>query len=130
MVFPAQTVIAESLEDAAFGYGVAALATSGNPLKFGFQFLQMGNAQPYFMQLGYGYLIRLFAGTVRVLAEFDQIADCGHRQTEIPAMLDEAKSIKLRRLVATLIALGSKRRFQKAFLFIISDGRNLDAGSL
>lgn len=34
MVIPVQTMIAEGLEEVAFGYGVAALATSGDLARF------------------------------------------------------------------------------------------------
>ena len=69
------------------------------------------------------------AGLVRIVLQGQKCADGVDLESEFARVADEREPAHVACLVATTIAIGARRRRQKADLFVIADGRNLHAAA-
>ncbi len=96
--------------------------------KFAFQLFQMGNPPPDGGKLFDGDPVGILARAIGMFAQLQEFANCRHRQPEVPGMLDEAEPVEVGLTIPSLVALTAHGGGKQAFLFIIPDRRDLDAG--
>lgn len=127
VVGAAEVVVAEDFENAAIG-DAAAGAFVDHAVEFGLEFAQQADAAPYVFAVATGDGVDLGAGAVAFGREVDEFADLLDGETELAGVADEMQALAIGPGVTALAAGGTGAGHQQAFLLVITQSLDVDAG--
>ena len=125
----AKIVIAQLLYDAAFRHSPVARCFD-DPAQLSLEELEPGDLSVYGSEMFCGEHIGPIAGTLRLIRQAQQRADCLYRKTELARVLDKGQPPDGIRSVEPPITLGTRGLWKKADLLIEANRRGLHGGGL
>jgi hypothetical protein len=120
-------MIAENLDDAAFGY-LAVAAVLDHALKLPFQREQSRDPAFDILKLSASDHIGGFTGLARIVCQGEQVSNRLQRKSKLPAVPDECEPINVAPVVPTLIPRRTRRLRHQSYPPVVADGLYLAAG--
>src|SRR5690606_29796507 len=118
----------KGVDDAAFAD--RRLAATRQALQLGFESLQVGDALADLDQMGLHQEIDISTGLPRPVRQRDQCTNLVQGETQLPAPLDEAQSLRIRLFEHSIPRASTRRGWQHADALVVTDGFQVYAGGL